>query len=90
MSFGDGALLAVDGRPGDTSVTIELPADVSQWLIRAYVVDDESLAVQRLTRMLEETGRVQVVGSTTDAEAALAFLQATTSTCCSSTSRCRS
>ena len=45
-------------------------------LIRAYVVDDESLAVQRLTRMLEETGRVQVVGSTTDAEVALAFLQA--------------
>jgi LytS/YehU family sensor histidine kinase len=26
MSFGEGARLAVDGRPGDTSVTIELPA----------------------------------------------------------------
>ena len=26
MSFGDAARLAVDGRPGDTSVTIELPA----------------------------------------------------------------
>ncbi len=26
MSFGDRARLAVDGRPGDTSVTIELPA----------------------------------------------------------------
>ena len=45
-------------------------------LLRAYLVDDESLAVQRLTRMLEDTGRVRVVGSTTDAEAALAFLQA--------------
>jgi two-component system, LytTR family, response regulator len=45
-------------------------------LLRAYVVDDESLAVQRLTRLLEATGRVEVVGSTTDAEAALAFLQA--------------
>ena len=45
-------------------------------LIRAYVVDDESLAVQRLTRMLEETGRVQLAGSATDAEVALAFLQA--------------
>jgi two-component system LytT family response regulator len=45
-------------------------------LLRAYVVDDESLAVQRLARMLEATGRVQVAGSTTDAEAALAFLQA--------------
>jgi two-component system, LytTR family, response regulator len=45
-------------------------------LIRAYVVDDESLAVQRLTRMLEETGRVHVAGSATDPEVALAFLQA--------------
>jgi len=27
MNYGDGARLAVDGRPGDTSVTIELPAD---------------------------------------------------------------
>ena len=44
--------------------------------LRAYVVDDESLAVQRLTRLLEETGRVEVAGSTMDAEAALAFLQA--------------
>jgi len=35
-------------------------------MIRAYVVDDERLAVQRLTRLLTETGRVQVVGSTTD------------------------
>jgi two-component system LytT family response regulator len=45
-------------------------------MLRAYVVDDERLAVQRLTRLLEETGRVEVVGSTTDTEAALAFLQA--------------
>lgn len=44
--------------------------------LRAYVVDDERLAVERLTRLLEDTGRVQVAGSTTDAEAALAFLQA--------------
>jgi len=44
--------------------------------LRAYVVDDERLAVQRLTRLLQETGRVQVAGSTTDPEEALAFLQA--------------
>ena len=43
--------------------------------IRAYVVDDEALAVKRLTRLLEATGRVEVVGSATDPEAALAFLQ---------------
>jgi two-component system, LytTR family, response regulator len=43
----------------------------------AYIVDDERLAVQRLTRLLEATGRVQIAGSTTDPEAALAFLQST-------------
>jgi len=45
-------------------------------MIRAYVVDDELLAVQRLTRLLEATGRVAIVGSATDPEAALTFLNA--------------
>jgi two-component system, LytTR family, response regulator len=45
-------------------------------VIRAYVVDDERLAVQRLTRLLQETGRVTLVGSTTDSGEALAFLRA--------------
>jgi two-component system LytT family response regulator len=44
--------------------------------MRAYVVDDERLAVERLTRLLSETGRVTIAGSATDPEAALAFLQA--------------
>jgi two-component system LytT family response regulator len=35
-------------------------------LIRAFVVDDEPLAVQRLTRLLADTGRVTVVGSAID------------------------
>jgi len=43
-------------------------------VIRAYVVDDERLAVQRLTRLLGETGRVEIVGSTTDPDDALGFL----------------
>lgn len=43
-------------------------------MIRAYVVDDEPLAVKRLTRMLAATGRVEIVGSTSDPEAALEFL----------------
>jgi two-component system, LytTR family, response regulator len=43
-------------------------------MIRAYIVDDEQLAVQRLARLLGATGRVEIVGSTTDPEAALAFL----------------
>jgi len=45
-------------------------------MIRAYVVDDERLAVQRLIRLLEETGRVAIAGSTTDSVEALAFLRA--------------
>ena len=40
----------------------------------AYIVDDEPLAVQRLTRMLEAAGRVTIAGSTTDPETALSFL----------------
>ena len=45
-------------------------------MIRAYVVDDEPLAVKRLMRMLAATGRVDIVGSTSDPEAALEFLAA--------------
>ena len=44
-------------------------------MLRGYVVDDERLAVERLNRLLEATGRVQLVGSTIDPEAALAFLR---------------
>jgi two-component system LytT family response regulator len=45
-------------------------------MIRAYIVDDEVLAVERLCRLLERTGRVEIAGATTDPDAALAFLQA--------------
>jgi two-component system, LytTR family, response regulator len=44
-------------------------------MLRGYVVDDERLAVERLNRLLQATGRVQLVGSTIDPEAALAFLR---------------
>ena len=44
-------------------------------MIRAYVVDDERLAVQRLSRLLTDTGRVAVAGSSTDPEEALAALR---------------
>jgi two-component system, LytTR family, response regulator len=44
-------------------------------MMRAYVVDDEALAVQRLTRLLTATRRVDIAGSTTDPEAAVAFLR---------------
>jgi two-component system LytT family response regulator len=44
-------------------------------MLRAYVLDDERLAVERLARLLEATRRVQIVGSATDPEDALAFLR---------------
>src|SRR5262249_17738669 len=45
-------------------------------MMRAYIVDDERLAVERLQRLLEKTGRVTIAGTETDPEAALAFLEA--------------
>jgi len=42
--------------------------------LRAYLVDDEPLALERLRRMLEQTGTVEVAGSTTVPEEAIAAL----------------
>jgi two-component system, LytTR family, response regulator len=44
-------------------------------LLRAFVVDDERLAIDRLARLLEQTGRVTVVGTATDPEVAIGLLQ---------------
>ena len=46
-------------------------------MIHAFVVDDERLAVDRLTRLLQATGRVTISGSSTDPEAAIAVLRET-------------
>ncbi len=43
--------------------------------LSAYLVDDEPLALKRLTRLLEATGRVTIAGSSDDPRAALEFLQ---------------
>jgi two-component system, LytTR family, response regulator len=43
-------------------------------MFRAYLVDDEPLALKRLSRLLEETGHFEIAGSTTDPGAALMFL----------------
>jgi len=40
--------------------------------LRAFLVDDEPLALTQLARALKATGRVEVVGTATDPEAALA------------------
>jgi CheY-like chemotaxis protein len=44
--------------------------------LRAYLVDDEPLALDRLRRLLDRTGRVEVIGVTTSPESAVAALTA--------------
>ena len=44
-------------------------------MIRAFVIDDEPLAVKRLVRMLENTNRVEIKGSSTDPTEAIAALK---------------
>jgi two-component system LytT family response regulator len=43
-------------------------------MIKAYLVDDERPAIERLSRMLQATGRVEILGSSTDPAEALAAL----------------
>ena len=42
--------------------------------LSVYLVDDEALALKRLARLLRQTRRVEIVGSTVDPAAAVAFL----------------
>lgn len=42
--------------------------------LRAYLVDDEPLALERLRRLLTQTGRVEVIGATSNPEEAVASL----------------
>ncbi len=44
--------------------------------LRAFLVDDEPLALERLARLLEATGRVTIVGRATEPEKAVAGLAA--------------
>jgi two-component system LytT family response regulator len=44
--------------------------------LRAFLIDDEPLAISRLARMLEATGRVEVVGRATDPAQGLAQVRA--------------
>lgn len=43
-------------------------------MLRAFLVDDEPLAVERLQRLLQRTGRVTVIGSAIEPEQALVAL----------------
>jgi two-component system, LytTR family, response regulator len=44
--------------------------------LRAYLVDDEPLALERLRRLLDRTEQVEVIGSTTEPEEAVVALSA--------------
>src|SRR5205807_10559337 len=52
------------------------PPEEGAGVMRAFVVDDEPLAIKRLARLLEETGRITVAGASTDPVDALAALNA--------------
>jgi two-component system LytT family response regulator len=43
-------------------------------VMKAFLVDDESLALKRLQRMLAVTGRVEIAGTSTDPEEAIAAI----------------
>jgi len=45
-------------------------------MTRVFLVDDEPLALRRLARMLEATGRVEIVGHSSDPEAAIEAIAA--------------
>jgi two-component system LytT family response regulator len=45
-------------------------------LLRAFLLDDEPLALKRLARMLAATGRVEIVGQATDPEKGLSQIAA--------------
>jgi two-component system LytT family response regulator len=45
-------------------------------MLRAFIIDDERLAISRLERLLKATGRVEVAGTETDPESALETLRA--------------
>ena len=44
--------------------------------MRAFLVDDEALALKRLARMLTATGRVQIAGTSSDPSDAVAAILA--------------
>ena len=43
-------------------------------MMRVYLVDDEALALKRLIRLLRQTRRVEIVGSTVSPRGAVEFL----------------
>ena len=77
--FGNEAEICVSCESGGAEVKVSLPAKIRRPRItmdkmRAYLVDDESLALDRLAKLLHASGRVDVVGKTTNPRTAVQFL----------------
>ena len=58
-------------------------------MTRAFLVDDEDLALRRLSRLLTETGRIEVVGTSNDPSMPSPGSPQTMSMSCSSILKCR-
>jgi CheY-like chemotaxis protein len=79
--FGAAAELTIASRDGGTLVTVTVrgrksDAVTTAPLLRAFLLDDEPLALKRLARMLAATGRVEIVGQATDPDNGLAQIAA--------------
>ena len=79
MTCGESGSLTVHQDSGHTVVRMEIPSlrlgtSGAMTSLRAFVVDDEQLAVDRLVRLLDATGRVVISGSGTDPVDALTQL----------------
>ena len=59
-------------------------------MLKTFIVDDEPLALERLRRMLQATGRVEIAGACSDPVEAVNRFAGRGRNCCSSTSTCRS
>src|SRR5439155_6781827 len=58
-------------HPGDGRPAARPPRVSARAPLRAFLIDDEPLALKRLARMLEATGRVEIVGRATDPQRGL-------------------
>ena len=73
--FGDAGALKIESGAG-CSVRLTISAGGGRVSLRVYVVDDEVLALRRLERLLRESGRVEIVGSSSDPLQAIKEIEA--------------
>ncbi len=73
--WGSNAAVEFPREDAGTTVQISIPdSPMSDKPLRVYLVDDEALALKRLSRLLQETRRVEIVDSTSSPSEAVRFL----------------